>query len=172
MPVVGDAPDDYALAVFFEDLDDTFWFRPELLEPVNADGSPFVVVPGRDLSLEPRSPPEETVVTKFAVLAQIGLTGSRRVPSNKRMQLAVTLTVCQADVFRTGTAERTMINKRMQLADVSGEAALFALRDHSPHRCGGHPWRSDTRQSVIAISSLRPCPSLGATSSTSPTPGQ
>jgi hypothetical protein len=110
--------------------------------------------------------------SKFAVLAQIGLTGSRRVPSNKRMQLAVTLTVCQADVFRTGTAERTMINKRMQLADVSGEAALFALRDHSPHRCGGHLWRSDTRQSVIAISSLRPCPSLGATSSTSPTPGQ
>jgi hypothetical protein len=65
MRIVGNAPDDYALAVFFEDLDDTFWFPPELLESVNADGSPFMVPPWRDVSLEPRSPPEETVVTRF-----------------------------------------------------------------------------------------------------------
>jgi hypothetical protein len=65
MPVVGAAPDDYALALFFEELEESFWFRPELLEAVNADGSPFVVPPWRDVSLEPRSPPEETPLTRF-----------------------------------------------------------------------------------------------------------
>ena len=65
MPVVGDAPDDYALAVYFEELAETFWFRPELLESVEADGTPFVVPPWRDVSLEKRAPPDETVVTKF-----------------------------------------------------------------------------------------------------------
>src|SRR4051812_7100367 len=65
MPVVGNTPDDYALAVFFEDPDQTFWFPPELLESVNADGSSFVVPPWRDVSLAPRSPPEETIVTRF-----------------------------------------------------------------------------------------------------------
>lgn len=40
-PVVGDAPDDYALALYFEELGETLWFRPELLDLVNADGSPF-----------------------------------------------------------------------------------------------------------------------------------
>jgi hypothetical protein len=42
MPVVGDTPDDYALALYFKDLGETFWFPPELLDYVNADGSPFV----------------------------------------------------------------------------------------------------------------------------------
>ena len=63
--VVGEAPDDYALAVQFDDPDEVFWFRPELLESVNADGTPFVVPPWRDVSLEKRGPPEETVVTRF-----------------------------------------------------------------------------------------------------------
>ena len=30
--VIGDAKDDYAINVFFEDRKETFWFAPELLE--------------------------------------------------------------------------------------------------------------------------------------------
>jgi hypothetical protein len=32
--------------VYFEDLDDTFWVPPELLESVNADGRPLLCHPG------------------------------------------------------------------------------------------------------------------------------
>ena len=65
MLVIGDTPDDYALALHFDDLGEDFWFAPELLDLVNADGSPFVMPPYRDRSLEPREPPEETPVTRF-----------------------------------------------------------------------------------------------------------
>jgi hypothetical protein len=72
MPVVGHATDDFALAIYFEDLDNEFWFPPDLIDPVNADGSPFVRPPGPqpgkkyvDRSLAPRSPPDETPVTRF-----------------------------------------------------------------------------------------------------------
>ncbi len=75
MPVVGVATDDYALALYFEELEDEFWFPPDLIDLVNADGSPFVrqnaddsSSPRRkyvDVSLAPRSPPDETPVTRF-----------------------------------------------------------------------------------------------------------
>jgi hypothetical protein len=66
--VIGGAPDDAALAVLIPDLDASFWFRPELLEPVNPDGTPFMAPaegPWRDRSLEPRAAPDETPVTRL-----------------------------------------------------------------------------------------------------------
>jgi hypothetical protein len=33
--VIGKSDDDFALNVFFEELNNSFWFAPELLEPIN-----------------------------------------------------------------------------------------------------------------------------------------
>jgi hypothetical protein len=66
--VIGDTPDDFALAVLFEGGVGTHWFPPALLEPVNRDGSPFVPPPSEpwhDRSLEPRSAPDETPLTRL-----------------------------------------------------------------------------------------------------------
>jgi hypothetical protein len=66
--VIGGAPDDAALAVLIPDLHASYWFRPELLEPVNPDGTPFQAPPEgpwRDRSLEPRARPDETPVTRL-----------------------------------------------------------------------------------------------------------
>jgi hypothetical protein len=66
--VIGGAPDDVALSVLFPELDASYWFHPDLLEPVNPDGSPFVPPPDgpwRDRSLEPRAPLDETPVTRL-----------------------------------------------------------------------------------------------------------
>ncbi len=42
-PVIGDSPEDFALAVLLQKEHRTFWLRPELLEPVHRDGTPFIV---------------------------------------------------------------------------------------------------------------------------------
>jgi len=38
--VVGPAPDDFALGVWFDGGTETLWFRPELLEPIGEDKPP------------------------------------------------------------------------------------------------------------------------------------
>jgi hypothetical protein len=43
--VVGPAPDDFALAVWFDGGEETLWFRPELLELIGEDNPP---APGPD----------------------------------------------------------------------------------------------------------------------------
>jgi hypothetical protein len=53
--VVGPAPDDFALAVMFDDNDDALWFRPELLEIIeqeeiapNVAKGPYAKWPGHE----------------------------------------------------------------------------------------------------------------------------
>ena len=67
-PVVGDAPEDYALAVLLPVTGATYWLRPGLLEPVHPDGTSFAPPPPPAPWRErPRGAPHrrETPVTRF-----------------------------------------------------------------------------------------------------------